>query len=296
MEAIRRVVSALIWLLLPLTAEAEPQATEPRQACPDKPLSDVLAQHKPPPLKVGQPAFDRKIFWQRIEEISRKGEVFRFASKRNGEDGKAKSVDKEVVLHRSVVAPERRAAVNAIIDRWEATGGGHPKHLALILGTAYRETCGLLSSGVGEACGCKTTCAVDELGAAGYGRKDQCGRAFFGRGFVQITNKGTYESVGKRLGGVPLADYPDLAYEPALATILLVDGVKNRWYAGKPLRNYLDDSLSNWVEARESVNPHSRNKVATGYLACRFYDALQPAYLGKAPTQDPQLCIGLKNL
>jgi hypothetical protein len=92
-----------------------------------------------------------------------------------------------------------------------------------------------------------------------------------------------------------LKDYPNLAYEQSLAIIMLVDGVKGRWYAGKPLNTYLNDQESDWVRARESVNPGSPNKAATGYLACRFYDAIQPAHRKPAAAQDPALCMTLKN-
>jgi hypothetical protein len=93
-----------------------------------------------------------------------------------------------------------------------------------------------------------------------------------------------------------LKDYPNLAYEQPFAIMMLVDGVKGAWYAGKPLNTYLNDEKSNWVRARESVNPGSPNKAATGYLACRFYDAIQPAYRRPAPAQDPTLCMTLENL
>jgi hypothetical protein len=128
---------------------------------------------------------------------------------------------------------------------------------------------------------------------------------------VQLTKAENYNSVGKQLGqlahaknhnaagkplDVPLADYPNLAYEQPYAIMMLVDGVKGRWYAGKPLNTYLNDESSNWVRARESVNPGSPNKAATGYLACRFYDAIRAAYKKPAPAQDPGLCMKLENL
>jgi hypothetical protein len=108
-------------------------------------------------------------------------------------------VEKEVSLSKSVLTKERRTVVEAIFDRWEAPGAGHPKHLALILGTAYRETCGLLASTVGEACGSVKVCGKDEHAAVSYGRKDSCGRAYFGRGFVQPTHAANYEFVGDQL-------------------------------------------------------------------------------------------------
>jgi len=201
---------------------------------------------------------------------------------------------KEVTFHKSVLDTDHRTVINAIIDRWEATGGGHPKHLALMLGTAYRETCGRFLSTVGEACGCSKSCSKDEYKAVRYGLKDKCGRAYFGRGLVQLTLEGNYSKVGQYLG-IPLKDYPDLAYDQAYSFIMLVDGIKGRWFAGDKLSAYLDDEKSEWVLARNSVNPGSPNKAATGYLACRFYDAIQPAYKMASPAQDPVVCMSLKN-
>ena len=229
---------------------------------------------------------DRQKFWAELDKLTASDEVFTYIPK-------GKSFEKEVRLGKSVMAARPREVIEAIFQRWEATGGGHPKHLALILGTAYRETCGLLSSAVGEACGCHATCSKDALNTR-YGAKDQCGRAYFGRGFVQLTHRENYAKVGKLLH-LPLADYPDLAYDQNVAVTLLVDGVKNRWYAGKPLDRYLSDEKSNWRQGRDSVNPGSPNKAATGYLSCRFYGAIQVAYATPAPAYPVQDCIKLKN-
>jgi hypothetical protein len=263
--------------------------------CPVRPFEEIRVQFKPTPMEPGERVVDREMFWDGIERIAKAKETFRFeAKKKDKATGLIAVVEKEVSLDKSVLNNDRRTVVEAILDRWEGTGAGHPKHLALILGTAYRETCGLLASTVGEACGCLKACGKDEYAAVSYGRKDSCGRAYFGRGFVQLTHAANYKFVGDQLD-IPLKDYPSLAYELPFAIIMLVDGVKGRWYAGKPLTTYLNDEKSDWVRARESVNPGSPNKAATGYLACRFYDAIQPAYKKPAPAQDPALCMTLKN-
>ncbi|MBD8533015.1 MULTISPECIES: hypothetical protein [unclassified Massilia] len=277
-----------------LTANESASLTYPN--CPTQSFEEIRAQTKPTAVGRGEALIDRAVFWNRIEKIANTKEVFKFkTSKKNKVTGLTTVVEKEVTFHKSITDNEHRTVIEAVFDRWEATGGGHPKHLALLLGTAYRETCGIMASTVGEACGCRKTCSKDEFQASKYGRKDSCGRAYFGRGFVQLTGTSNYDSVGKRLS-IPLQDYPNLAYEQPFAIMMLVDGVKGRWYAGKPLNTYLDDERSDWVRARESVNPGSANKAATGYLSCRFYDAIKPAYHKPAPAQDPALCMALKNL
>ncbi|MGV8887026.1 MAG: glycoside hydrolase family 19 protein [Pseudomonas sp.] len=294
----RKVVQAIAFglLIFPGYGAANEQGQEgTEQKCPKLSFDEVRARYKPALSQIGEAQIDRAIFWERMKEIANANEVFRFkARKKNKATGEVTFVEKEVAFHKNVVNSEHRAVINAIFDRWEATGGGHPKHLALLLGTASRETCGSFLSSVGEACGCTRTCGKDEYKDAPYGKKDKCGRAYFGRGLVQLTKKINYENVGENLG-IPLGDYPNLAYEQPFSIMMLVDGVKGRWYAGKPLKTYLNDEASNWVLARESVNPNSPNKAATGYLACRFYDAIQPAYKKTAPAQDPSLCMKLKN-
>jgi hypothetical protein len=267
-----------------------------KTSCPEYSFEDIRSSHKLVPAQSGTVVLDRGLFWKHMEKISGANEVFKYKTKKKDKaTGVVSVVEKEISFHKSIVDDEHKNVIEAIFDRWEATGGGHPKHLALMLGTAYRETCGFMLSTVGEACGCSRTCSKDEHKTASYGQKDSCGRAYFGRGFVQLTHERNYEAVGIQLG-IPLKDYPNRAYEQPFAIMMLVDGVKGRWYAGKPLSTYLNDNRSDWVRARESVNPGSPNKAATGYLSCRFYDAIQPAYKEPSPVQDPALCMKLENI
>lgn len=293
---VREAVAALLLALAGLGVIADATGSTSKQDCPERPFDEVRAQYKSAPIQPGEALIDRAIFWERMKKIANAKEDFQFkATTKDTVTGEISVVEKKVTFDKSVVDSEHQAVIEAILVRWEATGGGHPKHLALMLGTAYRETCGRLLSTVGEACGCAKTCSKDEYKERAYGRKDSCGRAYFGRGFVQLTKATNYEAVGERLN-VPLKDYPNLAYEQPWAIVMLVDGVKGRWYAGKPLNTYLNDVRSDWVGARESVNPGSPNKAATGYLACRFYDAIQPAYKKPAPVQEPALCMKLVNV
>lgn len=270
--------------------------SEAAAVCPSRSFEEIRTEFQPAPAAPGEVLIDRAIFWKKMEKIVDLKEVFEFKAKMKDKiTGVVSVVKKEVTFNRSILDSEHRVVIDAILDHWQTTTGGHPKHLALMLGTAYRETCGLMTSTVGEACGCHKACGATELKNSKYGQKDSCGRAYFGRGFVQLTHASNYDAVGKRLR-IPLKDYPNLAYEQPIAIKMLVDGVQGRWYAGKPLNRYLDDYRSDWVNARNSVNPGSPNKAATGYLSCRFYDAIQAAYKKPAPVQDAALCMQLKNL
>jgi len=255
----------------------------------DGPAGAELTPREVTPDAAAAGVIDRAVFWEKLSALVDKNETFEFLNK--------KGQSRTVRIAKNVLTGQRRETIEAIFDYWEKTGGGHPKHLALMLGTAYRESCGLLSTGIGEACGCKAICTKDELPTASYGRKNNQGLAYFGRGLVQLTHERNYERIGKLMTErPPLREQPDLAYRKDYAIEMLVEGVRKHWYAGKPIENYLDDEKADWVQARNSVNPGSPNKVATGYLACRFYDALQPAYRVSHPTQDASLCTSLKNV
>lgn len=280
MSALIRTASILACLVAPTVTLASGASQD---ACPaDRPLAELLLEHPLAERPSGELLVDRDVFWSTFRGIVKRGEVFRF---KDGPRG-------EVSFTPSAGTGDRLVTVESIFKRWESLGGGHPKHLALILGTAYRETCGWVVSTVGEACGCSKTCTKSEHPSASYGQKNSCGLAYFGRGLVQLTHDYNYRDVSLKLGA-PLLDYPDLAYNHAYAVALLVDGVLGRWYAGDPLTQYLDDSKSNWSAARRAVNPKSPNKAATGWLSCRLYDAIQPAYLKPAPAQDPSICAGI---
>lgn len=153
--------------------------TSPRDAsCPNRPFDQIQAEFTPPAVPLGEVLIDRSIFWKRVEKLVGANEVFKFTN--------TKGVEKQVTFHRSLLDGDHRAAIESIFDHWEGTTPTHPKHLALMLGTAYRETCGLISSGVGEACGCKKSCSAPELKGSRYGQRDTCGRAYFGRGLVHL--------------------------------------------------------------------------------------------------------------
>lgn len=218
--------------------------------CPTRSLEQIRSEHQSPAAPRGEELIDRQVFWRVMERVVKAKEIFKFT--KAGRDG----VVKEVAFDRRVLDSEHRTVIEAIFDFWEGTTPTHPKHLALMLGTAYRETCGLMSAGVGEACGCRKTCRAVELKGSRYGQADSCGRAYFGRSFVQLTHGYNYEEVGTRLG-LPLRDYPDLAYDQGTAIRMLVQGVQEQWYAGKPLDYYLNDERDDWVGARNAVNPGS---------------------------------------
>ena len=95
-----------------------------------------------------------------------------------------------------------------------------------------------------------------------YWRKDADGKAWFGRGYVQLTHKFNYERASK-LTGVDLVADPSKAMIPAVAAKILVDGSVDGMFTGKRLSTYLDGEIPDYVRARAVINGSNKaNDIA----------------------------------
>lgn len=74
-----------------------------------------------------------------------------------------------------------------------------------------------------------------------------------GRGFVQLTWEANYKKAGRALG-VDLTTDPRKAMEPAISAQILVHGMKEGWFTGKKLSDYITDAKTDYVGARRIVN------------------------------------------
>ncbi len=245
---------------------------------------------------------DRSKFWSKMEEIVRRREIFEYdfiepVKDENGE--RVKDASGVVVMKkrheaisfnyqnvRAILGGVPKCTIEGIFDYWETSGGGDPKVLALILSTALKESNYTLQPGYVEKFRGTTRPA--------YAKPDKHGRAYYGRGLTQLTKIANYKTFENRLG-IDLVKQPELAAIREYSIRILVDGARLSLFNTKygKVETYLNDIKSDWVRARGLVNPGSYRKRTTGYLACRFYDALQPAYLQPAPLQDAALCMKL---
>lgn len=96
------------------------------------------------------------------------------------------------------------------------------------------------------------------------------GWLFRGRGFVQITGRGNYYRVGRKIGVDLVAD-PDAALRPDIAARILVEGCAGGWFTGRSLSLYLP---GDYVSARRVVNGTDRADLIAGY-AMKFEAALK---------------------
>lgn len=92
----------------------------------------------------------------------------------------------------------------------------------------------------------------------------ECPHLFYGRGFVQLTWYSNYLRAGEKLG-VDLLANPDLALQMDLSAKIMILGMKDGWFTGKKLRDYIKDSGCDYVNARRIVNGTDKASLIAGY-------------------------------
>lgn len=134
--------------------------------------------------------------------------------------------------------------------------------IAYVLATAWHETA-------------KTMQPIAEYGRGRgrkYGAPDPItGKTYYGRGYVQLTWKDNYRTMGEYLG-VDLTNNPDLAMRSDLAAKIIYEGML-RGSFGKKLGRYVDEQECDFVNARRSVNVMDCADLIASY-AKRFKVAL----------------------
>lgn len=182
--------------------------------------------------------------------------------------------------------------VDGINHLLAATEGLPVSHRAYVLATAHHET-GKTMEPVREAFGesdHQTVARLDKAWAAGrlgqvewpYWRFDDTGRAWFGRGYVQLTHRDNYIKAAKALG-VDLIGNPSLALDPGVAAKILVRGMREGWFTGHKMADYLP---GDYKGARRIVNGTDRAasiaRLASSYEAAlgAFEPVSQPKPLG----------------
>ena len=150
---------------------------------------------------------------------------------------------------------------------------------AYVLATAWHETGGMrwLKEIWGPTSAQKRYEGRSDLGNTRPGD----GKRYMGRGFVQITGKRNYTDWTKRLG-IDLISDPDKAMQPTIAATILVDGMRLGTFTGKKLRDYINGSLVDYINARRVVNGTDRANMIAEY-ATEFDAALKNDTYKAAP-------------
>lgn len=123
-----------------------------------------------------------------------------------------------------------------------------------------------------------------------YWRPDSQGKAWFGRGYVQLTHKENYARAGKVLG-IDLVANPNLAMLPEIAAQILVRGCVEGWFTGRKLSDYLP---GDYLNARRVVNGTDR-AADIARIARDFEAALRalPATKPKPQVQNSGIGAGV---
>lgn len=169
-------------------------------------------------------------------------------------------------MYGNTMKQEHVEGMEAILNEWEAEHLTDLRWLAYMLATTYHETARHMQpiSEYGKGKGHK------------YGNPDPVnGFIYYGRGFVQLTWKANYKTMGDLLGK-PLVDNPDLAMELAIATQILFKGMIKGLFTGKKLSNYFDADSEDWVNARRIINGTDKAALIAGY-GRKFMAALNGA-------------------
>lgn len=115
---------------------------------------------------------------------------------------------------------------------------------------------------------------------------------YYGRGFVQLTWEYNYKKAGDYFK-VDLVSNPDLAMEPNLSAKICILGMKNGWFTGKAISDYIDsidesdkeDFLEFW-NARRVVNGMDKaNDIAV--LSEKYEKELKALNYGHKSTEKP---------
>ncbi len=154
------------------------------------------------------------------------------------------------------------ASIDMIIQKWNNSKLTDKRWLAYILATTYHETAG-------------TMLPVKEYGRGkgrAYGIPDKVtGLVYYGRGFVQLTWKSNYKTMGDLLG-VDLVNQPDLALRPDIAAEIMFEGMTTGKsfrgdFTGRHLGQYFNATTEDPVGARRIINGQDKAKLIAEYYS-----------------------------
>ena len=164
-----------------------------------------------------------------------------------------------------------RGDTQAIIDAGRKEGLLR-NEMAYTLATAFHETA-------------FTVRPITEYGGVEYLRGKKY-YPYYGRGYIQVTWKYNYEMVAEKLG-LPKDAFlknPEQLLERKIAIPALVRGMKEGWYTGKKLSDYITISRSGYINARRIVNGTDKAGDIAAY-AKRYEELLKSAGYGE--NRDP---------
>lgn len=179
--------------------------------------------------------------------------------------------------------------MNALFRCWDSHKIPAPdkRHLAYILASVFHETGGRMvpvretfaSTDAGAIAALDKAYKAGRLGQVSkpYWRKGANGKAYFGRGDIQLTHEENYKVLGERIG-VDLVGNPSLALDLDISAEIAIVGMIEGLFTGKKLTDYFNLKKDDPVGARAVVNGRDKAKLIAGYYKS-FLDALEAATL-----------------
>ncbi len=177
--------------------------------------------------------------------------------------------------------------MNALFRCWDSHKIPAPdkRHLAYILASVFHETGGRMvpvretfaSADAGAIAALEKAYKAGRLGQVSkpYWRKGANGKAYFGRGDIQLTHEENYKVLGERIG-VDLVGNPSLALDLDISAEIAIVGMLEGLFTGKKLTDYFNLNKDDPIGARAVVNGTDKAKLIAGYYKS-FLDALEAA-------------------
>ena len=194
-------------------------------------------------------------------------------------------------IFRGRLSRQQVAGMEALLTAWEREWRMQDmRHLAYCLATAWHETAHTMQP-VRETLAKSDRQAIARLRK--WARKlgpwsrqtvleyarvhSDTGKAYFGRGYVQLTWRRNYRRLGERLD-IDLVHRPELALRPDIAARILYCGMIEGLFTGRKLREFIRGDHCDYVAARQTVNGLDRARLIAG-VAEEFQAALAQSLL-----------------
>ncbi len=187
--------------------------------------------------------------------------------------------------------------MNALFRCWNShkIPGPDNRHLAYILASVLHETGGRMvpvretfaSTDAGAIAALDKAYNAGRLGQVSkpYWRKGANGKAYFGRGVIQLTHKENYRKLGKRIG-VDLVGNPALALDLDTSAEIAIVGMLEGLFTGRKLTEFFNLKKDDPIGARAGVNGTDKAKLIAGYYKS-FLDALEAATIARIQGKPP---------
>lgn len=141
-------------------------------------------------------------------------------------------------------------SINFLVDEFDKDKSISYPQAAYMLATTWHETA-------------RTMLPIKERGSDLYLRSKPY-YPFIGYGYVQLTWQNNYAKAGKLLS-LDLVNDPELALKPEVAVKIMILGMKQGWFTGKRLSDYIDQSKKDYVNARRIINGTDKAQLVASY-------------------------------